>query len=319
MRSFLLRHATQVCILSILVVTLAVFVAANPRTFLAAPIYLAFLSTIPFTAIIALGMTLVIVAGQIDLSFPSVMALSGFVFATVLTLTGSGALALAAALLCGGLMGLGNGLIVSVIGVPAIIATLGADFFWRGLTMLVSDGLARSLIAFRDSPLHAVLVGRLFGVVPAQALWLAGIAAVVAVLYHRHVFGDALRFVGDSEKVATMTGVPVRRTKILVFVLLGVLAAFSSCLVCLEMGTWWPTQGEGYLLLVFASVFAGGTSVFGGEGTIFGTLVGAVLIGIIEAGVVSAGFSGFWTRLIYGLVVLVSVCVYALVLRARRR
>jgi len=318
-RAFLARNATQACILGILLATLAVFVAANPRTFLAAPIYLAFLSTIPFTAIIALGMTLVIIAGQIDLSFPSVMALSGLVFATILPATGSGALALVAALACGGLMGLGNGLLVAGIGVPAIIATLGADFFWRGLTMLASDGLARSLVAFRDSPVHALLVGRLFGVIPAQALWLAGIAALVWLLYHRHVFGDALRFVGDNPEAAAMTGVPVRRTKTLAFVLLGLLAAFSSCLVCMEMGTWWPTQGEGYLLLVFASVFAGGTSVFGGEGTVFGTLIGAVLIGIIEAGVVSSGFSGFWTRLIYGLVVLGSVSVYAVLLRSRRR
>ena len=84
------------------------------------------------------------------------------------------------------------------------------------------------------------------------------------------------------------------------------------------MANWWPTQGEGYLLLVFASLFIGGTSVYGGEGTVFGVLIGSIIIGIIEAGIISAGLSGFWTRLVHGLIIVVSVSVYARVFKTGR-
>ena len=93
---------------------------------------------------------------------------------------------------------------------------------------------------------------------------------------------------------------------------LGFTAALAGVLASCEMANWWPTQGEGYLLLVFASVFIGGTSVYGGNGTIWGTVVGSVIIGMIEAGLVSAGWSGFWTRFVHGLVLILSVSFYAL-------
>ena len=89
------------------------------------------------------------------------------------------------------------------------------------------------------------------------------------------------------------------------------ITGLSGAMVCMEMASWWPTQGEGYMLLVFAAVFVGGTSVFGGQGTIYGTLVGAIIIGMIEAGIISSGLSGLWTRMVYGIVIIVSVSAHA--------
>ena len=132
------------------------------------------------------------------------------------------------------------------------------------------------------------------------------------VILHRTVLGDGIRFIGDNKEAARMMGLPVRCTRIGVFVLAGITAAFSGVLSCMELGNWWPTQGEGYLLLVFASVFLGGTSVYGGRGTLWGSLAGAMVIGMIEAGLVSAGLSGFWTRFVHGLVLVSSVVFYAL-------
>ena len=112
-----------------------------------------------------------------------------------------------------------------------------------------------------------------------------------------------------------MMGIPVERSRIAVFTFLGFTAALAGVLASLEMANWWPTQGEGYLLLVFASIFIGGTSVYGGSATIWGTLIGSVIIGMIEAWLVSAGWSGFWTRFIHGLVLILSVSFYALAAR----
>lgn len=288
-----------------------VFAAASPQTFLSGRIYAAFMSTIPTFAVMALAMTLVIVAGEIDMCFPSTMALSGYVFSTVFLLTRNGFLAFLAAGLTGMAVGLVNGLLVVAVGVPSIIATIGTQFFWRGLIMVLSNGLAVSLVSTRETLTHDLFVGRLWGAVPAQALWCLAVAALLAAILNRHPFGDSLLFIGDNPDAARMMGIATGKARIGVFVLLGFFSAFSGVIDCLELSNWWPTQGEGYLLLVFAAVFIGGTSVFGGRGTLYGTLIGAVIIGIIEAGIVSAGLSGFWTRLVYGLIIVVSVSCYA--------
>lgn len=284
-----------------------------PKTFLSSRIYIAYLSTIPFTAMMALFMTLVIISGEIDLSFPSIMATGGFIFAILFLKTSSPALAILGAILIGGIAGCINGFIVVKIGVPSIIATIGTQFFWRGVTVLISGGLALSLVDFRASLIHHCLTGRLWGVLPSQALWTVLIAVVLWVVLNHYPFGDDLMFVGDNQNAARTMGIEVGKTKIIVFTLMGICSAFTGVLVCSEMASWWPTQGEGYMLLVFASVFVGGTSVFGGSGTIYGTFIGTIIIGIIEAGIISSGLSGLWTRMIYGIIVIVAVSMYAMI------
>ena len=307
----------QLPITAVLLILWGFFAVAAPQTFLSRYIYVSFMSTIPFVAIVALGMTLVVTAGEMDLSFASNMAMSGFVFSVVTKASGNPFLGLLAGLATGGGIGLLNGLTIVVTGVPSIVATIGFDFFWRGCVMLLSGGLAVALPFVRPLPLTALFVGRVGGLIPAQALWAAAAAVLMAVILHRTSFGDCLRFIGDNRSAARMMGLPVKRSRLSVFVLLGLLAAFSGILACLELANWWPTQGEGYLLLVFASVFIGGTSVYGGSGTVWGTVVGAVIIGMIEAGVVSAGWSGFWTRFVHGLVLVLSVTFYALTARKK--
>ena len=307
----LLRHRRQILITAALAMLLGAFMIASPRTFLGLRIYRSFMSTIPVTAILALGMTYLVIVGEMDLSFPAVSATAAYFFAKVFSATGSAVPALAAALLFGLTAGLVNGLIVVNVGVPSIIATIGTQFFWRGMVLLLSDGLALSLASVRGTGLHVRFVGRLGGQIPAQALWCLGLAVFLCLVLNRHPWGDALLFTGDDRKTAAMTGIPVARVRIGAFVLMGILAAFSGVLATLELANWWPTQGEGYMLLVFASVFIGGTSAYGGEGTIYGTVIGSIIIGIIEAGIISTGLAGFWTRLVYGLIIVLSVSVYA--------
>lgn len=318
MLNSLLKNRFQIGSLCMFLTLLASFMLLSPTTFMSARIYLSFMSSIPFVGLLALAMTLMVIAGEMDLSFPALMAFSGFVFSLVFQQSGSPELALVCALTAGSLAGLMNGLIVVYIGVPSIIATIGTQFFWYGLTTILADGLALSIVEIRETTLHSVFVGRLFGSLPMQTFWCLGVAALFMLLLHRHPFGDNLRFIGDDKKTAQMMGVPVKRTRLLLFSLMGATAALTSIMICLEMANWWPTQGEGYLLLIFASVFIGGTSVFGGQGTLFGTLLGATMIGMIEAGIIAAGMSGFWTRMIYGLIIVISVSLYALMLKQQR-
>ena len=305
--------------LSMLMALWLLFMGMSPETFGSGRIYLSLMTSIPFPAILALGLTLLIVSGEMDMSFPAIMAFSSYVFALTFSTTGIAVLALLAALSAGATAGLVNALLVVRFGVPSIIATIGAQFFWYGLATLLADGMAISLVDIRDTALNSILTGRLFGWLPMQAVWCVGLAIGASLLLHRHCFGDNIRFIGDNRETARMMGVPTAKTRTLLFVLMGVMSALVGVMVCSEMASWWPTQGEGYMLLVFASVYIGGTSVFGGEGTLSGTLIGAIIIGMIEAGIIAGGLSGFWTRMVYGLIVIASVSGYALVFKKTDR
>jgi simple sugar transport system permease protein len=300
-------------IIVVYVVLIGAFMITAPKTFLKYRIYQAFLSTIPPPLVLALGLTLIVSAGEIDLSFPAIITLSGFVFASLYTITGTTLLPFVAAIFAGIVVGFVNGILVARIGMPSIIATLGTQFFWSGLTVILSGGLAWNIRSIRGVPIHDLFVSRVGGLVPAQALWAVGVAVVLWFVLNRHRFGEHLLFIGDNVSVAQVMGVNVARAKIMVFTLMGALSAFAAMLLTLEMTTYWTTQGSGYLLIVMASVFIGGTSIFGGQGIIFGTFFGSFIVGSIEAGIVASGLGGYWTRLVVGLVLVVAVTLHIVI------
>jgi simple sugar transport system permease protein len=309
-------YALPIGILGVAIVIWGLFVLGAPRTFLSPQIYTAYMSTTPFFAIIAIPLTLVIISGEIDLSFPSIMAFGMLAFSVTFNATRSGPLAVVACLLAGAVAGLINGAIVVKLGIPSLVATLGTQFFWRGLVNVVTGGNGSGLTAFQGSLLHQALVGKILtDFLPAQMIWTILVAVLVWVLLNRHRFGAHVYLVGDNVESARLMGVNVARIKMLAFGLVGLAAAFAGLVVSLQLLYYWPTLGDGYLLNTLASVFLGGTSVFGGSGTIFGTFVGAFIIGAINAGIVAVGLSGFWTQLIYGLIIVISVSLQTLIAR----
>jgi simple sugar transport system permease protein len=188
-------------------------------------------------------------------------------------------------------------------------------FFWRGVVIVCSGGIGNRVVGVKGTVLFKSLVGRIGGVVPAQALWAIGLAFLFWLILNRHKFGSHIYFTGDNIESARMMGIPVNRVKILVFTQLGFFAAFVGILVSLEALYHWPTTGQGFLLPTIASVFLGGTSAFGGMGTIFGTFIGAIIIGALEAGIISIGLMGFWTQLFYGLIIVISVGIHTILRR----
>jgi len=313
---FARRYGLQIGIVLVAVIVWVLFLIGSPQTFLSFPMYQAFMSTTPFFAMMALPLTLVIIAAEIDLSFPSVMAFGMTIFTLVLGATNSLTLAFIGCLLAGLLAGVVNGLLVARIGVPSLVATIGTQFFWRGVVLVVTGGNGRSLVSAQGSLLYNTLVGRLAGRIPAQMIWTIIVAIVVWLFLNRHKFGAHVYLIGDNIESAKLMGVNAARTKLLVFAIMGVVAAFAGLVVSLEVLYFWPTMGEGYLMSTLSSVFLGGTSVFGGVGTIFGTFVASFIIGAINGGIVAAGLAGFWTQLIYGLIIVASVSMHA-VLRRR--
>ncbi len=310
-------YGLQIGIFCVLLVIWGLFVIGAPQTFLSPNIYAAYMSTIPFFAVMALPLTMIIIAGEMDLSFPSIMGVGMVAFSNILTLTNSVALAFIASLVAGFLVGLLNGVIVVRLGIPSLVATLGTQFFWRGFILVVTNAGGFSLVPIKGTLLRQALVGRVGGYVPAQMIWVVVVAIIVWVLLNRHKFGAHVYLIGDNMESARLMGVNVDRTRIINFAILGTAAAFGGVLSSLEQSYFWVSLGEGYLLRTMASAFLGGTSVFGGVGTVFGTFIGCLIIGAIEAGIVAIGkieifglvikLSGFWTQLIYGLIIVISV------------
>ncbi len=307
LKTLLVKHFRIYAIALVYLAIIGIFMITAPRAFLSYRIYMSFLSTIPFSLIMALGLTFVVTAGEIDLSFPATMAFAGFIFSVTFLKTESILIGLIISILVGMAIGLINGLIIVKIGVPSIIVTLSTMFVWIGFAKVLAQGRQVVTSATRSMFLHDIFVGRIGGVFPAQALWTLGLAILLAFVLNRHRFGEHTMFIGDNKEAARMIGVNVERTMISLFVLNGALAAFASALLGLEMVTWWPTQGPGYLLITVAAVFIGGTSIYGGEGTIFGTIFGAFIVGSITAGITASGVGGFWSELVVGLVMLAAI------------
>jgi simple sugar transport system permease protein len=305
-------------IIVVFVALIGCFIVATPEVFLSLPIYFSFLTTVPPVLVLALGLTFVIAAGEIDLSFPSVIAFSGYLLAMLYRDHDMIWLAVLAAIAGGALIGLINGLIVAYIGVPSIITTLATQFFWGGITTVISGGTSYSLRTVDETSMWVVFVGKI-GDFPAQALWAAGLAVLLWFIMNRHRFGEHVLFIGDNANVARVVGVNVARERVKLFTLMGTLAGFAAILLTLENRNFFNTQGQGYLLIALASVFIGGTSIFGGQATIVGTFFGAFIISMIEAGLTATGIQGFWVRAVVGLVFLAAVIFHLTMEQPQRR
>jgi len=312
---FLRQRSTQVGIIAVFVVIWAFFIIAAPDTFLSRQIYLAFMSTTPFFGITALILTILIIAGEIDLSFPSIMAMGMVAYILTVNATENVFLAVIAGLIAGFAIGLLNGVLVVKIGIPSLVATIGTQFFWRGAVLVLLDGKGASLTSARETLTYKIMVGKSFGYIPNQFIWMLLVGIGCWFLLNRTRLGAHAYLIGDNEESARLMGVNVGRTKALLFALVGLAAAFSGILASMHVSYFWPSLGEGYLLQTLASVFLGGTSVFGGVGTILGTFLGSYIIGAIQAAIVAIGMTGYWTELIYGLIIILSVSMHTILLR----
>jgi simple sugar transport system permease protein len=205
-----------------------------------------------------------------------------------------------------------NGVIVVWIGIPSLVVTIGTQFLWRGAVLVLLGGKGSTLVETRGTFIYNLLVGKVWGI-PMQMIWLVVIAIATWVLLNRHRFGANIYVIGDNKQTAELMGINTARTRMLMFALVGLAAAFAGILASLQVSFFWPSLGDGYLLRTLAAVFLGGTSVFGGVGTILGTFIGSFIIGAIEAAIVAIGLTGFWTQFIYGLIIILSVSMHAIV------
>lgn len=256
-------------------------------------------------AIVAVGMTYVIIAGGIDLSVGSLVALSGVVLAGALKAGWSPSLAIAAALAVGAGTGLMNGLIIAFGRLPPFIMTLGMMSVARGAALLVTDG--RPISGF-EAGFRSIATGRVLGV-PAPILLTLAIYLVAHFVLARTRFGRYVYGIGGNEEATRLSGVNVRFHKTMVYVVSGATSAIAAILLTARLNTAQPIAGIMYELDAIAATVIGGTSLSGGEGGLTGTLIGALTMGVLRNGLNLLGVSSFLQQLVIGVVIIVAVLV----------
>lgn len=312
------RHGSQMGIIGVGLLMWLVFVFAAPMVFLDIDIYKAFAETTPFFAVIALALTFVVITGEMDLSFPSIMALGTAVFALMAQAGIPHVIALIAAFATGAACGWLNGALVSRFSIPSLVITIGTSFLFRGIELVMMSGSGVPLTKEDYPEMHAIFNSSIFGF-PIQTAWTIFFAILLWILLNRTKFGAHVFLVGDNQTSARLMGVNVVSVKTRAFMLVGVMAVFGGLMTSFVGFYFWPTTGEGFLMNTIASVFLGGTSVFGGTGSVIGTLVASYIIGAINAGVVAAGINAFYTQLAFGLVIVISVVLQTYIERRMRR
>ena len=249
------------------------------------------------------GEAIVMIGGGLDLAVGSTMGLAGVVAALVLTAGGSTVMAVLAALAAGLVVGAVNAFAVTRIRLNPFIATLGSLSIVRGLTYGIVSGAAVTPPDNAAGHAFTALGTATVWLVPVPVLIMLAIGLLLTVLMNQTAFGRHVYAVGGNEAAARLLGLRVEHVKVAMYLLSGLLAALGGVLLTAKAGTALPDAATGYELPVIAAVIIGGTSLYGGRGTIPGVLVGAALLGVINNGIVLLGLAGYWQELITGLVI----------------
>ena len=260
-------------------------------------------------AVAAFGEALVLIIGGIDLSVGAVMALAGMVSALVLQSGAGVPLAVGAGLLTAALVGWVNGSVISRLKLPPFIVTLATMSVVRGLVF----GLARGW-PLRDFPESYRRLGQ-FDLslgqwpIPMPSLIMLGLALLVTLLLRYTILGRYVYTLGRSEQALLVSGVDVEQIRRVVYVLSGLLAGTGGIMMTARLGVAAPTAATGYELDVIAAAIIGGVSLFGGEGNIWGVLLGALLMQVLRSGVVLMGFPVYWQQAAMGVLILAAIVV----------
>ncbi|SFM46754.1 ribose ABC transporter membrane protein [Gracilibacillus orientalis] len=276
----------------------------NPD-FLSATNLLNVLRQVSINALIAFGMTFVILTGGIDLSVGSILALSGAVSASLMAAGVDPVLAVVLGLLSGTLLGAINGLVIAKGKVAPFIATLATMTIFRGLTLMLTEG--RPVSGLGESTFFEMLGKGYFFGIPVPAITMLVSFVVLFLILKKTTFGRRVYAVGGNEEAAILSGISATRIKIYVYSLIGFLSALAGMILTSRLNSAQPTAGQMYELDAIAAVVLGGTSLTGGKGWIFGTFIGALIIGVLNNGLNLLGVSSFFQQVVKGSVILLAV------------
>ncbi|MBK8026629.1 MAG: ABC transporter permease [Chloroflexi bacterium] len=317
-RTDVVRLLGQFAPVIFLVVLMAIFTAANPRFLLPLNLW-NILRQVSITGLIAIGMTFVILTAGIDLSVGSLLALAGLVCADlykggefftrlfgidVSGLAGNVAVAALVAMLIGILGGFIQGMAVTRLGVPAFVVTLGGLSVFRGAALQYSNG---GPISTFDANYTFWGQGKVLGDVPVPVIIFLVFAVLAHIVLRYTRYGRHVYAVGGNIEAARLSGLNTRRLLLSVYVIVGFFAGLGGFVLSSRLNSSEAVAGDGYELTVIASVVIGGTSLFGGRGSVLATVIGSVLIGVLRQGLVLLNVSSYIQQITIGIIIVLAV------------
>ncbi len=273
------------------------------------------LGLLPEMGLVAMGVTILMIAGEFDISVGSVFAMAPMVMAIALVAGFSFAFAVLFGLAAAAGVGIVNGIVTLRFAIPSFITTLGMLFVARSITVVISGGFPPVLPL--DIP--AYVFTHFVGLIRLSMFWFAGIAVALAALLSLTNFGNWIKATGGQIDAAAALGVPTGAVKMICFALCAVLAGFAGIIQVLRLGSPLPSLGEGLELQAVAAAVIGGTSLYGGVGTVLGAIVGALLIRVIDNGLVLSHVDANWFKFAIGALLILAVVGNSWLRRTSRR
>ncbi|QRY01749.1 ABC transporter permease [Raoultella planticola] len=298
---FNLRDAGTLIGLLIIIIT---FSFLSP-VFFTIPNLLNILQQSSINALIALGMTLVIISGGIDLSVGPAAALSAVLGATMMVAGVPVPLAILATLGIGAICGVFSGSLVAYAGLQPFIVTLGGLSLFRAIALIYTGG---NPVFGIPTEFRSLINSEIFGI-PTPIVIVAVIALVLWTVMNKTPLGEYILAVGGNEEAARVAGVPVKRTKVTVFVISGTLASLASLILIGRLGAAEPTIGNMWELDAIAAAAIGGASLMGGKGSVVGTIIGAIILGALRNGLTLLNIQAFYQLLATGLIIIIAMLI----------
>lgn len=265
------------------------------------------LRQISINGLIAFGMTFIILTGGIDLSVGSILALSSAFIALMITSGVDPIIALIIGVLIGFVLGAVNGLLVTKGNMAPFIATLATMTIFRGLTLVITDG--NPITNLGDSYLFQLFGKGYFIGIPVPAVTMIIVFVILLIILQKTTFGRHTYAIGGNEVAAKISGIKVNKIKILIYRISGLMSALAGGILTSRLNSAQPTAGTSYELDAIAAVVLGGTSLTGGKGRIVGTLIGVLIIGVLNNGLNLLGVSSFYQQVVKGVVILIAVLI----------
>lgn len=288
-------------------IILMIFVSILNPAFLQSNNLLNLMRQLIINGFIALGMTFVILTGGIDLSVGSTLALTSAIFAGLLQNGMNTGLAILIALVLGLVLGLLNGILITKGKLAPFIVTLATMTIFRGLTLVYTDG--RPIAGPRDNFAFKFLGKGQFLGIPFQVILFILAFLVLWMILNKTVLGRKIYAVGGNEKASFISGINIDKVKIWVYVISSLMAVLSGLVLTSRLNSAQPTAGAAYEMDAIAAVVLGGTSMTGGSGSLTGTLIGILILGVLNNGLNLLGVSSFYQQIVKGIVILIAVLI----------
>lgn len=268
--------------------------------------FLTILLQVSIIAILAYGMTFVLMIGDIDLSVGSTLAFSGVILGVMLSNGYNAAIAIIVTIIAGALAGLFNGVITAKLYIPSFIVTVATMEIIRGVGFAITDAKP---IGIDNSFILSISNYKLFGILPIPVIIVIILLVLFQLLLTKTKFGRQLKMMGGNNTAAEYVGIKTVKLRIMAFVIIGVTAAISGIIMASRLYSAQPNTALGFELDAIASAVLGGTSLTGGYGSILGTFIGALIIGVINNGMNLIGLDYFYQQIIKGLIIIIAVFI----------